>query len=131
MIGQWWCETLKLPSVSNEERIKSTLEAIADVNGKSSQYCLPIMVYPNLQVSTLCNQTYSSWPRLTFALGALGYSRNKGKWLEIVKKEWDNILRLGLVYDQPSRIHYLDGHAEENYLDHYIGNATLWSFIRD
>ena len=131
MIGQWWCETLKLPSVSNEDRIRSSLDAIADVNGKSSQYCLPIMVYPNLQVSTLCNQTYSSWPRLTFALGALGYSRNKGKWLEIVKKEWDNILRLGLIYDQPSRIHYLDGHAEDNYLDHYIGNATLWSFLRD
>ncbi|MCL5988953.1 MAG: GH116 family glycosyl hydrolase [Candidatus Thermoplasmatota archaeon] len=131
MIGQWWCETLGLRHISSEEKIKSSLEEIVNVNGKASQYCLPIMVYPNLQVSTLCNQTYSSWPRLTFALGALGYLRDKEKWLEIVKKEWNNIFRLGLIYDQPSRIHYLDGHAEDNYLDHYIGNATLWSFIRN
>jgi len=50
-------------------------------------------------------------------------------WMEVVRKEWDNIVKRGLVWNQPSRIDGRTGEPEpRRFLDHYIGSAALWSF---
>ncbi len=74
------------------------------------------------------SQLTSSWPRLVFSLSALAYSMGKTEWLNIAKKEWDNLVRLGLAWNHPSIIHGDDGQPDKPFLDHYIGSAALWSF---
>jgi uncharacterized protein (DUF608 family) len=129
LLGEWWTELLGLENVTDEEKISSALRYMLEVNGKVSEYCTPNLVKENGEVVKISPQAYSSWPRLVFAMGWIGSKRDK-RWLEIVKKEWDNIIKKGVVWNQPSRVNSINGNPEpENYLDHYIGNPSIWSFI--
>ncbi|ARM75436.1 GH116 family glycosyl hydrolase [Acidianus manzaensis] len=132
ILGEWWVELLDLEKIIDEEKISFALNYILEINGKVSPYCTPNMVKENGEVVEKWTQAYSSWPRLVFAISWLGYKRNKEKWLEILKKEWDNLISKGIVWNQPSRINSRDGNPEplDGYLDHYIGNASIWSFVK-
>lgn len=129
--GEWWTALLGLGHISEEDKIMSALKAMAEINGRASPYAVPNLVAPDGRIIDYSPQTYSSWPRLVFSMAALGYALGVVEWLDLAKKEWDNLVRRGLVWDQPSRI---NGHTgapdpERGYLDHYIGSAALWSFV--
>jgi len=129
LFGEWWAEILGLEKIIEEEKISSALKYLLNINGQASEYCTPNMVKENGEIVNMGPQSYSSWPRLVFAIGWLGYKRDK-KWLDVVKKEWDNLVKNGLVWNQPSRINSKNGKPEpDRYLDHYIGNASIWSFL--
>lgn len=129
LVGEWWVELLGLEKIIDEEKISSALKHLLEVNGRASPYCTPNMVEEDGRVVDMGPQSYSSWPRLVFAIGWLGYKRDR-RWLDVVKKEWDNLVRNGLVWNQPSRINSRDGRPQpERYLDHYVGNASIWSFL--
>ncbi len=126
LIGQWWAKLLGFEDVTEGWRVSSALNAIAESNGRASNYCVPNLV----GASNLGPQTTSSWPRLTFANAWLGFELDMPQWVALAKKEWDNLVRQGLVWNQPSRIDGETGRPEpENYLDHYVGNASIWSFV--
>ncbi|WP_229570131.1 GH116 family glycosyl hydrolase [Saccharolobus caldissimus] len=129
LVGEWWSEILGLESITEEEKISSALEAMLSINANSSNFCTPNIVSEDGKIIDISPQSYSSWPRLVFAIGSIGYKRNK-KWIDVVKKEWENLVKKGIVWNQPSRINGFTGYPDpEIYLDHYIGNASIWSFL--
>lgn len=130
LIGEWWSEILGLEPITEEEKITSSLEFMLKVNANASNFCTPNLVSEDGKILVFSSQAYSSWPRLVFAMGAIGYKRNK-KWLDVVRKEWENLVKKGLVWNQPSRVNSLTGYPDPptRYLDHYIGNASIWSFL--
>jgi uncharacterized protein (DUF608 family) len=127
--GEWWRAILDLDPITEEEKVKSALESIYDANGNASPYCTPNLASRDGKLVEISSQTYSSWPRLVFAASALAYRRGLPNWSRIAKKEWDNLVRQGLVWDQPSRIDGRTGRPDpERYLDHYVGSAAPWTF---
>ncbi|MBP1357552.1 MAG: hypothetical protein JZD40_03580 [Sulfolobus sp.] len=132
VFGEWWASLLGLEHITDVDKIRSSLETIAKINGNASNYCTPNLVSEDGKILDISGQTYSSWPRLVFALSWLGYKQYGIKeWLDLAKKEWDNLVRLGKVWDQPSRINGHTGNADPpiGYLDHYIGSSSLWSYV--
>jgi len=129
VFGEWWTQLLGLESIVEEEMIKKALESIIKINGGVSPYCVPNLVKENGRIVTTSVQTYSSWPRMTFAICWLAYKKGITDALNICKKEWDNLVRIGHVWDQPSRINGFSGKPEMFYLDHYIGSPAIWSFL--
>ncbi|BCU67923.1 hypothetical protein HS7_13600 [Sulfolobales archaeon HS-7] len=128
-IGQWWAEILELDSVSDEDKISSSLEFALKISHTSSPHCTPNLVGTDGKILDFSVQAYSSWPRLVFSTGWIGSKRNKA-WFDVIKKEWDNLVKRGLVWNQPSRINGFTGEPESpSYLDHYIGNSSIWSFV--
>lgn len=128
LYGEWFTTLLELENIADENMIKSALESIIRLNGNASPYCVPNLVDENGKIVNLSVQTYSSWPRLVFAICWLAYKKGVGD-LSFCKKEWDNLVRNGMVWDQPSRINCYTGKPEINYLDHYVGSPSLWSFL--
>ncbi|ACP54914.1 GH116 family glycosyl hydrolase [Saccharolobus islandicus] len=128
LYGEWFTTLLELENIVDENMIKSALESIIRLNGNASPYCVPNLVDENGKIVNLSVQTYSSWPRLVFAICWLAYKKGVGD-LSFCKKEWDNLVRNGMVWDQPSRINCYTGKPEINYLDHYVGSPSLWSFL--
>lgn len=132
VFGEWWASLLGLEHITDVDKIRSSLETITKINGNASNYCTPNLVSEDGKILDISGQTYSSWPRLVFALSWLGYKQYGIKeWLDLAKKEWDNLVRLGKVWDQPSRINGHTGNADPpiGYLDHYIGSSSLWSYV--
>jgi len=127
--GEWWSALLGMDDIDDQSRIISSLRWMLDLNGRSSRFCVPNMVDNHGNIVNFNAQTYSSWPRLVFAMSLVGHRHGVEQWLDLAKREWDNLVRLGLVWDQPSRINAVNGEAEEGYLDHYIGSPSLWGFI--
>jgi len=119
---------LDLDVVADRSAILSALDEIYRVNGHASKYCTPNMAKEGESLDDLDSQLTSSWPRLVFSLSALGYSLGKREWLDIAKKEWDNLVDKGLMWNQPSLIHSNDGNPDNPFLDHYIGSAAPWGF---
>ena len=129
IVGEWWRAVLDLDPITEEEKVKSALQSIYDANGNASPYCTPNLASRDGKLIEISSQTYSSWPRLVFATSALAYRKGLPNWSRIAKKEWDNLIRLGLVWDQPSRIDGRTGRPDlERYLDHYVGSAAPWAF---
>jgi len=128
IFGQWWAYLLDLDVVADRSAILSALDEIYRVNGHASKYCTPNMAKEGESLDDLDSQLTSSWPRLVFSLSALGYSLGKREWLDIAKKEWDNLVDKGLMWNQPSLIHSNDGNPDNPFLDHYIGSAAPWGF---
>jgi len=128
VFGEWWTQLLGLESIVDEEMVKKALECIVKVNGRVSPYCVPNLVKDGKIVQKSV-QTYSSWPRMTFAICWLAYKKGVKEALEMCKKEWGNLVRIGHVWDQPSRINGFSGKPELFYLDHYIGSPAIWSFL--
>mgnify|MGYP001770671516 CR=1 FL=1 len=129
-LGDWWAYLLDLEPVISEEARNSMLDEELRVNAAASQYCTPNVVasLPWQPVYSY-DQLNSSWPRLVFSVSALGYLATGSRgWLEVARKEWDNLVRQGLQWDQPSLVHCTDGRPDAKFLDHYIGSASLWSF---
>jgi len=129
VFGEWWTQMLGLESIVDEEMIKKALESIVKINGNASSYCVPNLVKENGKIVQKSVQTYSSWPRMTFAISWLAYRKGVADALNMSKKEWDNLVRMGYVWDQPSRIVAFDGKHESFYLDHYVGSPAIWSFM--
>ncbi|WP_338602407.1 GH116 family glycosyl hydrolase [Sulfolobus tengchongensis] len=129
IFGEWWTTLLELEPITDEDIIKKALESIVKLNGNASPYCVPNLVNDNGKIIDISVQTYSSWPRMTFAMCWLAYKKGIDKSLSLCRKEWENIVKNGLVWDQPSRINARTGKPEPNYLDHYIGSPSLWSFL--
>jgi len=129
VFGEWWTQMLGLESIVDEEMIKKALESIVKINGNVSPYCVPNLVKEDRKIVTTSVQTYSSWPRITFAICWLAYKKGVTDALNMCKKEWDNLVRIGHVWDQPSRINGFSGKPEMFYLDHYIGSPAIWSFL--
>lgn len=117
-----------MEDIVERSKISLALDTIREVNGNSSTYCTPNMAREDGGPVDIDSQLTSSWPRLVFSLSALAYSMGKTEWLNIAKKEWDNLVRLGLAWNHPSIIHGDDGQPDKPFLDHYIGSAALWSF---
>ncbi|BAB67724.1 putative glycosidase [Sulfurisphaera tokodaii str. 7] len=131
VFGEWWTTLLGLEPIADEEKIKSALRWIIKVNGNASKYCTPNLVKEDGKVVSLSPQTYSSWPRLVFAICWLSIEKGISEGLQLCEKEWQNLVSKGLVWDQPSRINSFNGLPDPvvSYLDHYIGSPSLWSFI--
>lgn len=129
-MGQWWTDLLGLEPIADMEKIDSAYDWMYKVNSKASPYCTPNLVREDGTIWELSVQAYSSWPRLVFGLAAERYARGDKKWLEVAKKEWDNIVEQGVVWNQPSRIDGRTGKPdpEDRFLDHYIGSAAPWYF---
>ncbi len=128
IFGQWWAHLLDLDDVADRRAVLSALDEMYRVNGHASRYCTPNMAKEGESLDDLDEQLTSSWPRLVFAMSALAYAMGKREWLELAKKEWDNLVEKGLAWNQPSLIHARDGNPDSPFLDHYIGSAALWSF---
>ncbi|BDB98187.1 GH116 family glycosyl hydrolase [Saccharolobus caldissimus] len=130
IFGEWWCELLGLESIVDDDKLVSALNWIIRLNGSASKYCVPNLVSDDGRIITLSPQTYSSWPRMVFATCWLAYRKGLDS-LGLCEKEWNNLVRQGLVWDQPSRIDARTGKPDPliNYLDHYIGSPSLWSFL--
>ncbi|MCY0860666.1 MAG: GH116 family glycosyl hydrolase [Sulfolobaceae archaeon] len=131
ILGEWWTTLLGLDSISSEDKIMSALNYILKLNGNASKYCSPNLVTDEGKIVTISGQTYSSWPRLVFAISWLGYRKGIKEFLGMAEKEWRTIVANGMVWDQPSRIDARTGKPDPpiGYLDHYIGSASIWSFL--
>ncbi|BCU68026.1 hypothetical protein HS7_14630 [Sulfolobales archaeon HS-7] len=128
LTGSWWSFLLGLEEVVSEDVIKVILRTVREYNGKASPYCTPNMVTEDGSEVDIDSQLTSSWPRLVFSISSLGYRRESHEWQNIAKKEWDNLVREGLIWNFPSIIHGWDGKPDNPFLDHYIGSPALWSF---
>ncbi|BCU70025.1 GH116 family glycosyl hydrolase [Stygiolobus caldivivus] len=128
VFGEWWAHLLGLEDIVDREKVSSALDEIYRVNGHASKYCTPNIAKEGEKLDDLDSQLTSSWPRLVFSNSALGLWLGKEEWLEIAKKEWDNLVSKGLMWNQPSLIHGHDGEPDRPFLDHYIGSAAPWSF---
>jgi len=95
LIGHWWAKLVGLEDVTEGSKISSALGAITEFNGTASGYCVPNLVGG----SDLGLRATSSWPRLTFANAWLGFETSMPHWIGLAKKEWDNLVRQGLVWD--------------------------------
>lgn len=122
LLGQFWCDVLKLPPVVDEGKLKSALRSIYELNHRSSPHCLTNATKPDGSVDTSSGQMRSCWPRVSFIIAAHMVLRgmvNEG--LEIAKKEWETIARLN-PWNQSSRIDAVSGIYVG--LDHYIGSTS-------
>lgn len=130
LTGEWWMHILGLESLAPREMIDSAFEWQYKVNAQASKYCTPNLVNENGKIWELSVQSYSSWPRLVFGLAGYRYRIGDKKWLDVAKKEWDNLVEQGNVWNQPSRIDSRSGRPDPEvyYLDHYIGSAAPWTF---
>lgn len=130
LTGEWWTHILDLESLAPKEMIDSAFDMQFNVNAQASKYCTPNLVNENGKIWELSVQSYSSWPRLVFGLAGYRYSIGDRKWLDVAKKEWDNLVTQGNVWNQPSRIDGRTGRPDPEvyYLDHYIGSAAPWTF---
>lgn len=131
LTGEWWMHILELESLASKEMIDSAFDWQYKVNAQASEYCTPNLVNENgRKISEISVQSYSSWPRLVFGLAGYRYRIGDKKWLDVAKKEWDNLVAQGNVWNQPSRIDGRTGRPdpESSYLDHYIGSAAPWTF---
>ncbi len=128
--GEWWTHLLELESIASKDKIDSAFDMQYKVNAQASKYCTPNLVNENGKIWEMSVQSYSSWPRLIFALAGYRYRIGDKKWLDVAKKEWDNLVKQGLVWNQPSRIDGRTGRPEPEtyFLDHYIGSAAPWTF---
>lgn len=128
--GEWWVYLLELESIAPKEKIDSAFDMMYKVNAQASNFCTPNLVNENGKIWELSVQSYSSWPRLIFALAGYRYRIGDKKWLAVAKKEWENLVEQGMAWNQPSRIDGRTGRPEPevNYLDHYIGSAAPWTF---
>ncbi|WP_292000008.1 GH116 family glycosyl hydrolase [Caldivirga sp.] len=124
--GEWWSMLLDLGHVADEDKVKRALESMLSINASVSECHTPNMAGEHGEWEKY-SQLTASWPRLVFAVSSLGYALGYGKWLEAAKKEWDTLVKLGLTWNQPSRIE-ASCKPEQGYLDHYIGSASPWSF---
>ncbi len=129
VFGEWWSLMLELGHVTDEDKVKAALKTIIRVNGGASPYTTPNLVDEDRGIVDYSPQTSSSWPRLVFAMMAVAKELGVDGWMYVIRKEWDNIVKRGLVWNQPSRIDGRTGEPEpRRFLDHYIGSAALWSF---
>jgi len=130
LTGEWWMHVCELESIAPKEMIDSAFEWQYRVNAQASKYCTPNLVNESGKIWELSVQSYSSWPRLVFGLAGYRYRIGDTKWLEVAKKEWDNLVEQGNVWNQPSRIDGRTGRPDPEvyYLDHYIGSAAPWMF---
>jgi len=122
VLGQFWCDMLKLPPIVDDDKLKSALRSIYELNHKHSPYCLANSVKPDGTVDLSSGQMRSCWPRVSFTVAAHMVLRgmvNEG--LEVAKKEWETIARLD-PWNQSSRIDAVEGRNVG--LDHYIGSAS-------
>ena len=127
--GEWWSLMLGLGHITDEGKVKGAMGTIIRVNGSSSPYTTPNLVDEDKGIIGYSPQTYSSWPRLVFAMMSVARELGVNGWLKVVKKEWDNLVRQGLTWNQPSRIDGRTGkpEPERGFLDHYIGSPAPWS----
>lgn len=130
LTGEWWMHILELESLGPKEMIDSAFDWQYKVNAQASKYATPNLVNENGKIWELSVQSYSSWPRLVFGLAGYRYRIGDKKWLDVAKKEWDNLVAQGNVWNQPSRIDARTGRPDPEvyYLDHYIGSAAPWTF---
>jgi len=130
LTGEWWMHLLELESIATKDKIDSAFEWQYKVNAQASKYATPNLVNENGKIWELSVQSYSSWPRLIFGLAGYRYRIGDKKWLDVAKKEWDNLVEQGLVWNQPSRIDGRTGRPDPEvyFLDHYIGSAAPWTF---
>ncbi|BCU68685.1 hypothetical protein HS7_21220 [Sulfolobales archaeon HS-7] len=126
IIGLWWSITTGLPIFPEREKVISILNNICKVNGAASHICTPNLVSSDGKVISLSPQTEGSWPRLVMSLAPLAIEYEMDCLLEAVQKEWNTIVKDGMVWNQPSRINARTG-VPDIYLDHYIGSPALWS----
>ncbi len=131
IFGEWWTTLLGLEQIIEDEKIVSALNYILNLNGNASKYCTPNLVSDKGEIVNYSQQTYSSWPRMVFAISWLGYKKGITGFLKLAEKEWQNLVENGLTWDQPSKINARNGKPEPivNYLDHYIGSPSIWSFL--
>ncbi len=104
LTGEWWMHILDLESIAPKEKIDSAFDVLYRVNVQASPYCTPNLVNENGKIWELSVQSYSSWPRLVFGLAGYRYRVGDKKWLDVAKKEWDNLVQQGNVWNQPSRM---------------------------
>ena len=123
--GEWWSLMLGLGHVTDEDKVRRALETMIKVNASASECHTPNMAGPSGEWSRY-SQLTASWPRLVFSMASVGYLMGDSRWLEVARKEWETIVKLGLVWNQPSRIE-ANCKPEEGYLDHYIGSPAPWS----
>lgn len=124
LLGQFWCDALGLPPITDEEKINKALKSIYELNFKSSKYCLTNAVYEDGRINTSTGQMRSCWPRVSFAIAAHMILRGMVKeGLEIAKKEWETIKELN-PWDQSSRIDAIEGKYVG--LPSYIGSTSIW-----
>ena len=130
LTGEWWMYILGLESIAPKEKIDSAFDMLYNVNAHASPYCTPNLVSENGKIWELSVQSYSSWPRLVFGLAGYRYRIGDKKWVDVAKKEWDNLVQQGNVWNQPSRMDGRTGRPDPEvyYLDHYIGSAAPWIF---
>ena len=130
MAGDWWTTILDLEPIADREKIDSAYNQLFKVNGQTSRFCTPNMVHEDGTIWEISVQTYSSWPRLVFCLSGARHKAGDVRWLDVAKKEWDNLVAQGLTWDHPSRIDGRTGKPdpERGYLDHFVGSPALWTF---
>ncbi|NON62978.1 GH116 family glycosyl hydrolase [Acidianus sp. RZ1] len=128
--GEWWATLLGLDHIIDKEKMASSLNWALRVNASVSQYCTPNLVKENGEIVMLSPQTYSSWPRLLTAVAWIG-KKYGIDFLPALKKEWDNLVNQGLVWNNPSRISAITGKPEPviDFLDHYVGSSAFWTFL--
>jgi non-lysosomal glucosylceramidase len=128
--GEWWMHLLGLDSITDKKYIDSAFDTLYNVNAQASKYCTPNIVHENGTIWEVSRQAYSSMPRFVFGLSGYRYRLGDKRWLEVAKKEWDNIVTQGLVWNQPSRIDGRTGRPDPEvyFLDHYLGSAAPWTF---
>ena len=130
LTGEWWASLLGLESIADKKKIDSAFDTLYQVNGQASKYCTPNIVNENGKIWEVSRQAYSSMPRFVFGMAGYRYRLGDTKWLELAKKEWDNLIAQGLVWNHPSRIDGRNGRPDPEvyFLYHYLGSAAPWMF---
>ncbi len=130
LAGDWWTTILDLEPVADKEMIESAYNQLFDLNAQVSRFGTPNMVHESGRIWDISVQAYSSMPRLVFFLAGARFKAGDKRWLEVTRKEWNNLIAHGLAWDQPSRIDSRTGNPdpETSYLDRFIGSPALWSF---
>lgn len=124
ILGEFWCEMLDLGNVLDEEKVRTSLRSIYELNGKASPYCLVNSVNPDGTIDESTDQMKSCWPRVSFAIAAHMILKGMVKeGLEIAQKEWSTI-STRYPWNQPSKINAKDG--SHFGLPYYIGSMSVF-----
>ncbi|ADX86576.1 glycoside hydrolase family 116 protein [Saccharolobus islandicus] len=124
LLGQFWCDILGLPPITDNDKINTALRSIYELNFRASKYCLTNAVKEDRDIDTSTGQLRSCWPRVSFAVAAHMILRGMVKeGMEVAKREWETIKELN-PFDQSSRIDAIEGKYVG--LMSYIGSTSVW-----
>lgn len=127
--GQWYAHMLNLGYIVDQERVKTALKNIIELNGTKCPYGALNSVLPDGTIDKTSNHSRVIWPAMNYVFAALAiYEGFAEAGLMIAKKVWDNIsLNIKNPWNQPDVIYADNG--SYGFGDYYMRNMAVWAIF--